>query len=275
MIWGRVAPILSTPSKLPPTWGWLRPILRLDQHIWLARLAVLIVHLVLVGGGYRLVLRIADVRAVSLFDSSSWIDYWMQPVPWAFWIYATLYLYFPATVLLSPRTRQGLHALLLHLQAQILLSVLTWCVFLLMPTEIHIRSQMEWAVKASTPTLQKAYDILYALDARWNAWPSLHVSLSLLMLLACVHFTVKPGDRHSIWRRGRGDRWMAMAGFAAWLALCWSILATKQHFFFDLWTGAAAGMATWVLYLRPRLHALSGIEEEPRIEELNEPSLNA
>ncbi len=266
---------MPTPSQFPPTWRWLRPILRLDQHIWLARLAVLIVHLVLVGGGYRLVLHISDARGISLFDSSTWIDYWMQPVPWAVWVYATLYLYFPATVLLSPRTRQGVHALVLHLQAQLVLSFGTWCVFLLLPTEIHIRSQMEWAAQASTPLLRGAYELLYSLDARWNAWPSLHVSMSLLMLLACVHFTVKPGDRHSIWSRGRGDRWMMFAGFAAWFALCWSILATKQHFFFDLWTGAMAGGATWVIYLRPRLHALCGIEEVPEIDELSEPSLNA
>jgi hypothetical protein len=247
---------VTSPSSTPRPWAILRPILRLSQHIGLARATILAIHLVFIGGGYRLVLYIAESRGISMWDSRSWIDDWVPPVPWAFWIYASLYLYFPITMLLCPGTRAGLRALLLHLQAQIILSLCTWCVFLICPTEIHIREQMEVAVQASTPILQEAYKSLYQLDSRWNAWPSLHVSLSLLMLLACAHFTTQPGSRHRLWSRGRGDRWMITAGSVAWLALCWSILATKQHFFFDLWTGALAGLVTWSFYLRPRLKSL-------------------
>ena len=247
-----------SPSKSTPRpWPVFRPILRLSGHVWLARIVILIIHLVVLGGGYRCVLQIAETRGISMWDSSSWIDYWIPPTPWAFWVYATLYLYFPITMLLSPRTLEGLRALLLHLQAQVLLSILTWIVFLVCPTEIHIREQMENAIEATTPVLQEAYKGLYLLDARWNAWPSLHVSLSLLMLLACTHFTTRDGERHELWSRGTGDRRMILVGTVAWIALCWSILATKQHFFFDLWTGALAGLATWVIYLRPRLMSLA------------------
>ncbi len=236
---------MSTPQPSPQPWAWLRPLLRLERRPALARCLILAAHLVLIGGGYSAVLRIAQLRSVSMFDSNTWVDQWVEPRPWAFWVYATLYLYFPITTLMSPRTRKGLLALLLHLQAQLVLSLVTWAVFLALPTEIHIRAQMEEAVQASSPILQQAYEVLYSLDAPWNAWPSLHVSLSLLMWLACVHFTIKPGERHTFWPRGPIDRWMIGVSFLAWLALCWSILATKQHFFFDVWTGALAGLGTW------------------------------
>lgn len=171
-------------------------------------------------------------------------------------MYATLYLYFPLTLALSPRTRTGLRALLVHLQAQIVLTVASGCVFLICPTEIHVRQQMEQAVQATTPAMREVYEGLYRLDRPWNAWPSLHVSLSLLMLLTCAHFKIKTASHHGFWARTRMDRWVLFAGTMTWLVLCWSILATKQHFFFDIWTGALAGFVTWTLYLRPRLEAL-------------------
>lgn len=247
---------MSKPNSTPRPWAILRPILRLSRHLLVARTVILAVHLVFIGGGYLAVLRLAEFRAVSVWDSHTWMDDWLSPVPWAFWVYATLYLYFPVTLVLSPRTRSGLRALLLHLQAQIILSVATWCVFLICPTEIHIRQQMELAVQESSPVLREVYEGLYRLDRPWNAWPSLHVSLSLLMLFACAHFTTQSGTRHGFWARGPMDRWMVLAGTAGWIALCWSILATKQHFFFDVWTGALAGLCTWTLYLRPRLRRL-------------------
>ena len=252
---------MSPAEPSPPPWIWLRPILRLVPRIGLARLAILASHLVLIGGGYVAVLRLVEARGVSMFDSSTWVDDWIPATPWAFWIYATLYLYFPVTIAMAPRTRRGVQALLLHLQAQLGLSAITWVMFLALPTRIHIREQMQPALQASGPVLQGAFEILYTIDAPWNAWPSLHVSLSLLMGLACMHFTLSGGERHSFWPRGRADHVAIVAGVLGWLALCWSILATKQHFFFDVCSGSLAGLATWLVYLRPRLRTLDG---EPR-----------
>jgi membrane-associated phospholipid phosphatase len=214
---------------------------------------VLLGHLVLVGGTYLCVLRIAEWRAVSLWDSTGAVDRWTPALPWAIAIYFTLYLYFPLTVLLAPRGPRGVEALLFHLQAQVLLTALTSLFFLALPTKIHLRQEMEQAMLTSGALVRGLYEQLYSLDSPWNAWPSLHVSLSLLMLLTCARFTHMRHGRHGLWRAGAHDSVAVAIAAPCWIVLCWSILATKQHFFFDVWTGAIAGWLTWRLYLRPRI----------------------
>ncbi len=247
---------MTKPHSIPQHWKILRPILRLEPLPIASRLAILAIHLIFIGGGYWLVLQMAASRGFSIWDSHSGIDDLVPPTPWSIWIYTTLYLYFPITLALAPKTLAGLRILLFQLQAQIILSLATWCVFLLCPTEIHIRQQMELAVQDSSPFFQRAFGLLYKVDTPWNAWPSLHVSLSVLMLLVGSHLTTQPGARHTFWSPGIADRLAILIGVVAWLALCWSIMATKQHYFLDIWTGALAGLMTWIAYLRPRLASL-------------------
>lgn len=246
----------SEPAPRPPgVWAIHAPIWRVAAagHPVLARLGVLLAHLVLVGGGYLAVLRIAQWRGISVWDSTGAVDRWMPALPWAVVVYFTLYLWFPLTVLLAPRGVRGTEALLHHLQAQVLLSLATYPFFLLLPTEIHVRGEMERVLLESGALVQGMYEELYSVDAPWNAWPSLHVSLSLLMLFTCLHFTRVRHDRHLFWRAGRADAIAALVAVPCWIALAWSILATKQHFFLDVWTGALAGWLAWRLYLRARL----------------------
>jgi membrane-associated phospholipid phosphatase len=203
--------------------------------------------LVLNGVGYEVTLRIAEWRGVSVWDSECWIDRAIPATPWAMWIYSSLYLYALATILLAPRGDKGVRALCVHLQGQVWLGSISYAIFLLLPTEIHIRAEMEAALTDVDGPLRTAYDILYLADAPYNAWPSLHVSLSLLTLLTALRFARARGEHRSSW-----------IWWGAWVALCWSVVATKQHFFLDVWTGALAALSIWFFYLRTRLNRVLG-----------------
>lgn len=196
----------------------------------------------LIGGGYLLTLRIALWRDASVADTRSFADEWFQATPWAVAIYVSLYLYFPVTVLIAPRTRDGWVALILNLQAQLWLALLSFSAFLVAPTFLHARAEMEAELEHASGWTSYLFEHIYSLDAPYNAWPSLHVSLSLVMVLTSQRLM-----------RGRFSRALIFAWWPAWLALLWSILATKQHHAFDIWTGALVGTLAWCFYLAPRL----------------------
>jgi hypothetical protein len=246
----------NDPSSRPAgVWRINAPIWRMACAGQLARARLWLVFtlLLFVGGGYLAVLKVAQWHGVSAWDSTGAVDRWMPALPWAVGIYVTLYLWFPLTMLLAPRGLRGIQALLYHQQAQVLLSLATYPFFLFLPTEIHVRSEMEQAITESGALVQGIYGWLYSVDAPFNAWPSLHVSTSLLMLFTSARFTHARHDRHRLWTAGRADTIIVAALALCWVALAWSILATKQHFFLDAWTGALAGWLAWRLYLRPRL----------------------
>ncbi len=238
------------PDTVPPPQLW-----RVLHPLWSRRAALrghfvgiasIGLMLVLIGGGYLVTLRLALARDVSLGDTRTVIDTYFGPTPWAVVVYMTLYLYFPITVALAPRDRSGWSTILLNLQAQLLLALGSFALFLVAPTYLHARSEMELQLQHAAPWALAVFDQLYLLDAPYNAWPSLHVSLSLLMVLTSQRLM-----------RGRFPRMLCLAWWPAWLVLLWSILATKQHHAFDIWTGVLAGALTWYAYLAPRLKHLT------------------
>ncbi|MCB9915266.1 MAG: phosphatase PAP2 family protein [Planctomycetes bacterium] len=232
------------PAGLWPLW---RPLWR--RRAALGGLAVglgsIVTSLVVVGGGYLVVLRLAEARAVSIGDTRTVADTWFGPTPWAFWVYSTLYLYFPLAVWSAPRDDAGRAGLLANVQTQVGLALVSFAAFLAAPTYLFSRGEMEARLAGASGAWARAYETLYAIDAPYNGWPSLHVSLSLVLALTSRAFL-----------RARGRRVLAELWWPAWIALLWSILATKQHHALDVWTGALLGAAAWRLYLAPRLAAL-------------------
>jgi len=238
---------LLAPDRTARPWRIFDPLLRLAEEgrELGVRARLLGLQLLLLGGGYVGVLRVAEALGRSAFDPTTAIDRWVPALPWTFSIYTSLYLWFVVTAFAAPRGRRGAAALAFLFQTQLILSLASWACFLLWPTEIVVRETMRETLAAEADW-SAPFALLYRLDAPWNAWPSLHVSLSLPMLLSCLRFA-----------RGK---WSAAAGRAlgafawlAWLALGASILTTKQHFLLDLWSGTLLGALAWWLYLRPRL----------------------
>jgi membrane-associated phospholipid phosphatase len=83
---------------------------------------------------------------------------------------------------------------------------------------------------------------MHSTDNPWNAWPSLHVVQSLLIVLVLRRWKIIYGIKEAfVW--------------GAWVALCISILTTKQHFIFDLATGIAVALIAWFWLFIPALNA--------------------
>ena len=116
----------------------------------------------------------------------------------------------------------------------------------MLPAETHVRAEMEELVEAGGfPTLG-LYELLYMVDRPWNAWPSLHVSESLLLTLhiqRCLQARAT---------RGRFTKACLAAIWTGWVLLSLSVLTTRQHFVWDLISGAGLGALLWVVYVRPR-----------------------
>jgi len=137
-------------------------------------------------------------------------------------------------------------------QTILLVSWIIFLFFIFLPTEIHIREQIPSSTRTGEGTWGWAYGVmLHNADKPWNAWPSLHIIQSLLIVLTvdfwwCKKLQREPGFKN-IRHLARTVMW------AGWLLLSASVLTTKQHFVWDLATGIVVALITWKLVLKPAL----------------------
>ena len=155
-------------------------------------------------------------------------------IPYSLIPYFSLYLYYPifAYILTTDDHRsQGFEIIKYFL-------MMTWFsffFFIAFPTEIHLRQQLP------ASQLDQLYQIMYFVDSPYNAWPSLHVSHSLFIILASIHLKSTTSDI---------SQQTKIFLIALWLCLVISTLTTKQHYVFDAVSGALVGWGAWKLYLR-------------------------
>jgi membrane-associated phospholipid phosphatase len=157
--------------------------------------------------------------------------------------YASLYLYYPAAALMSPKDDTSrIQMLILH-QVLFLSSWAISIIFILIPTKVHIRNQIPESIRAGDGFWGFFYgDFMHNTDQPWNAWPSLHIVQSLLIVLMLGHW-LKPQHRKKT----------ILALWIGWFMLAISVLTTKQHFVFDLVTGIVVGLLCWQLLLKPAI----------------------
>ena len=118
-----------------------------------------------------------------------------------------------------------------------------------------IRSQLAPELLAGEGWPGKLYGGLHTLDTPYNAWPSLHVAQSLYLALAMT-----------VWlKREHADaRWLLpvlVFLWVDWSALSLSILTTKQHYLWDMVTGAALGLAFWHWHTKPLIDQYDTLDE--------------
>lgn len=219
-------------------------------------------HLVLLGAlcvvalvGYDSTLRFADHRGFTAWDPTSPWDDVVPALPWTILIYLTLYFYFPLPLLVADRTRRGRCEFALFIQGMLLLFGISFGCFLLLPAEIVVRTEMEQLVPSMGPAIASLYGLLYELDRPWNAWPSLHVSESLMLVLFVQRCLT---NRATDFPRRKFYLTVVWIG---WLTLALSILTTRQHFVWDLVSGTLLGTLLWRVYVVPRFRrcAVAGV----------------
>ena len=215
---------------------------------------VLLVGALTVAAPYFVSNNIAATYLATVWDPECSLDRSFPVVNWMIAPYAAFYLLFPATLAAAPRDDRGRMELVLGLQA---LSWTTWAcvaVFLLLPAEVDLRGQLttHWVDTPPNDFEQLLFALVHDSDAPWNAWPSLHIVHSYMLVRLMTRWAL----------RSRRHRVRAMLGLALiwseWSMLCVSVLATKQHYLFDLLTGAVVAHVAWVVFAR----ALKRLDEQ-------------
>ena len=180
---------------------------------------------------YYLVVHWVDSWGRVAWDPTLPLDRLLPAVPLAILPYLTHFLYYPATVLISPDGESGNRSLMGLLQTMVWVALVSFAVFILLPAKVDLRDQLEAPLRACGPVLRTAFAWMHDADPPYNAWPSLHISHTLLAVLYLQHHQSRRTLRALLW--------------IIWSLLAISILLTKQHLVFDAVTGAALGIYAW------------------------------
>mgnify|MGYP001161445031 FL=1 len=215
----------------------------------------LIMSILIFGGlGYLATNRFADWRDWQAFDPTTGLDTWIPVIPWMIVPYSTLYFYYPMAALLGMKNTKTQRENVIFHQIVILLALLVYVVFILLPVEVDLRARV---FEAELGIWQSWYDSLYGVDTPWNAWPSLHIVQSLLAVLVVNR-----------WYEDSENQWLIRCLWFAWLMLTISVMTTKQHFVWDVVTGIIVAVLTWKYWMKPSLDGCHDHDSITRFDEL-------
>ncbi len=201
---------------------------------------LLSLFLVLGALPYGLINRFSAWRGTSTYNFEMSLDWDLPFVPWMVIPYYSFYLYFPLAAWLGASNgfrRQGL----VFFQRLIVAAWIAFAMFLIFPVEIELRSQATGA--------EGLFGLLMAglheADAPYNAWPSVHVLLGILVV-----FFVRFVER-------KNETWTPLKGVSSWTACALLVASTvliKQHYVFDAISGTALAFVLWYGWIRPALN---------------------
>ena len=206
------------------------------------------------GLGYLVTNKFAFWRDWQAFDPTTSIDSWIPVIPWMIVPYSTLYFYYPMAAFLGMKNEQTQRENVIFHQILLMLTWIVFVIFITMPVEVDIRSSV---FDSELGIWQPWYDYLYAVDTPWNAWPSLHIVQSLLAVLVV-----------SRWFNNENHRWHMRFLWFAWFMLTVSVMATKQHFVWDVFTGIIVAVSAWKYWILPSLEGCHSDDSVARFKSL-------
>ena len=181
----------------------------------------------------------------SVLDPITPIDTMVPFIAWSFVIYLSLYLYYPAAAWFGRDDDERIREMFAFYQSLFVMTWVVYMIFILFPTEIYIRDQIPESVRSGEGFWGLWYgDLMHKTDMPYNAWPSLHVTQSLMIVMLLRYWKIVYG-------------WKEILTWIAWIALCISVMTTKQHFFFDLATGIVTGIICWYRMCIPAMESSS------------------
>ncbi|MEI9535137.1 phosphatase PAP2 family protein [Moellerella wisconsensis] len=149
----------------------------------------------------------------------SWLDKNIAYSVQGIWLYLSFFLFIPCGYLLAERNK--IVPLMLSMQ---LCALLSGIIYLLFPTTMDYPNTLEHGL-AQQLVLQ-----LVAIDTQQNLLPSLHVSLTLLVLYA-------------LWSKTHKIR---TAGYFVWaLLICFSVIQLRRHLVIDVISGIITATMAW------------------------------
>lgn len=212
----------------PAATPWTQELLRLVRHrFWLKFLGI---------SGFMWLFFVAYFHVLRnparpVMDMPlTWVDQWVSFQPWAFWAYASLWVYVGIPAGAAP----DLRSLIRHGAWAAALCAAGLACFYFWPTAVPA------AGLAVGSAEHAGFAVLQGLDAPGNACPSLHVATALFAA----------AWNHRLLADLGAARW-AYALNALWAGLIvYSTLAIKQHVFLDVVGGTLLAAVFAVLSLR-------------------------
>lgn len=182
-------------------------------------------------------------RWFSLSVATPW-DWQIPFLPGSLPLYLSfISFYFLPKALLRAPARNEAHYAAVHRALQ-LTTLVSCAIFLLAPTPVELRHQAQVALTTSHLPywLLAGCRGLFAIDGEFNAWPSLHVSQPLLIMLAVSQLGLFTATlRRLLWLH--------------WGLVTVSVLTMKQHYLWDVFSAIMLALACWHYWLSPRLRA--------------------
>jgi hypothetical protein len=175
-------------------------------------------------------------------ELASGLDRLIPFLPWTLLAYIANFAFYLLPRPLLAGNLQDRQAYRAINQALLGITFLSCAIFLLFPSSVEMRAGLLAQLDPGDYPgwLLNACSALFKVDHSFNAWPSLHVSQPLLILLATHYWGLFD-------IRQRRVNWMCFAIVAG------SVLTLKQHYLWDVASGAALALAVWMLFLRDRL----------------------
>jgi membrane-associated phospholipid phosphatase len=190
----------------------------------------------------------------SFFNPYSQLDSIFPTIPWTILIYLSLFwLFYPLTFFICPNHQRGRLQIYSVVQGLILLQLISNLIFILFPTGVHLRQEMVDALANTDSFSRSLIGLMHSIDSSHSAWPSLHISNTVLMCLALHRWIpeVRPDQAMLL-------RWMLWISCAA---MAVSTLTTKQHYLFDVATGGALAALLWNRLLSPWWDSLDALPD--------------
>lgn len=195
----------------------------------------------------------AAANGVTVWDPETSLDRQIPVIGWMIAPYMALYLFYPATLLANPMDDRHRLELISGVQMLSLATIFCSIIFVLFPAEIDLRDQLDWDSLSGWQV--GLFETMHFMDEPWNAWPSLHIAHSYFLARAITRW-VRAAHSDSTGRR----LFLAIL-WIEFILLSISILTTKQHYVWDLFTGLLVGFVGWRI-AEPVLESIAALPDD-------------
>jgi hypothetical protein len=199
---------------------------------------------------YTLTNQFAAYRGWSAFDPKIFLD---DSIPFIYWMvipYSTLYFYYPAAAWFGVKDEKMKRENIIFHQMMLITCWIVFALFIILPVEIDLRANMNLP---NSSFWENQFTLMHSVDEPWNAWPSLHIVQSLLIVLVIRRWFPSKTSIHSA---------LHLLLWLAWISLVLSTMMIKQHFVWDVVTGIIYSLVCWKYWFKPTLDIIGSEEGE-------------